>query len=189
MELLFFKCRAVKGVKVSCQISLPVPHFYSAEALVDGIIILYLLLSILSKFAEFYITIQLANENIELYQPQHQPSRSYRGFILKFDILLGFLKFAIWDKMNTLWYHKSRFNIKKCVTNLWFDQVWRAGERQKYPNNSLFWSGSPNDQRCCGFHIRIILCSLRSSDRINSTLGYNTNNTFLLLLGYYISNF
>lgn len=58
-------------------------------------------LNALSKFAEFYIIIQLANENIELYQPQYEPSRSYRGFALKFD-MLRFLKFEIWNKVNTL---------------------------------------------------------------------------------------
>lgn len=82
--------------------------------------------------------------------------------------------------MNTMWYHKSHFNIKKCTTNLWLDQVWRGRERQKYPSNSIFCSGSPNYQRCCGFNLIMILCSLRSSDRINAMLGYNTNNTFLL---------
>lgn len=84
------------------QTSLPVLHFYPTEALVDGIIIPHLSPSALSKFAEFYIIIQLANENIELYQPQYKPLRSYRGFILKFDMLLRFLKFAIWNQMNTL---------------------------------------------------------------------------------------
>lgn len=130
-------CQRFQGF---CQTSLPAPHFYSTEAFVDGIIIPYLSLSVLSKFAEFNIIIQLANEDFELYQPQHQPSRSYRGFILKFYILLGFLKFAIWDKMNTLWHHKSQFNVKKCATNLWVDHVWRGSERKKYLDNSIFWS-------------------------------------------------
>lgn len=84
----------VKGFKQGfCQTSLPVPHFYSPEAFVDRIIPC-LSLNALSKFAEFYIIIQLANENIELYQPQYEPSRSYRGFTLKFD-MLRFLKFEI----------------------------------------------------------------------------------------------
>lgn len=89
MELLFFKCRTVKTLRF-----LSVPRFYSTETQVGGIIIPYLSLSVLSKFAEVYI-IQLANENTELYQVQYQPSRSYRGFILKFDLFLVFLKFAI----------------------------------------------------------------------------------------------
>lgn len=139
-RVTFLQVKNCQWFQGFCQTSLPAPHFYSSEALVDGIIIPYLSLSVLSKFAEFNIIIQLANEDFELYQLQHQPSRSYRGFILKFYIFLGFPKFAVWDKMNTLWHHKSQFNIKKCATNLWVDQVWRGSERKKYLDNSIFWS-------------------------------------------------